>query len=315
MREVSIKNERNCHPTAKRSEDRGIQTLITKWIDQGPRRTMTIVLTIFSLLFLTTSARAELIETHDANVIKAKIAELKPGDMALFDVKDILFNSSDQVMSSRHKSVYKQKFAEIEDLLGKEEAIRLKSIVLSSYKPMLVDSAIPKIISEAQKTGILAFGLTSGKTSEYGVIKNRADLRIKTLKDFGIDFSKSMDLDPIDLGDHEEVDAAENGHSIFKEGVIFASRIQKGEVLGRFLAATKLAPKKIVFVDNQLKNINFVGEKCHELGIEYLGIYFTKSAKKPITHLDKDVVDKKFEVLIKESKWLSDEEALSLVKK
>jgi len=40
---------------------------------------------------------------------------------------------------------FKQKFAQIEANFGKEEATRLKSIVLSSYKPII----------KAQKSGII----------------------------------------------------------------------------------------------------------------------------------------------------------------
>ena len=263
--------------------------------------------------FLSTNVNAEIIEVQDAKMIGTKISELKKGDMVLFDVRDVLFRSTDQVLTHEHKSVFKQKFVEIEEKLGKDEAIRLRSIVLTSYKPVLVDNEMPKIIREAQKSGIIAFGLTSGKTNEYGIIKNRADLRIKMLKDFGIDFSKSMDLPYISLGDAADENSFENGNSIFKDGVIFASRLPKGEILGRFLKETKLKPSKIIFVDNQLKNINLVAEKCNDLGIEYVGIYFTKSSKKPHTYLDQNIVDKKFDILLNQDKWISDEDAKVLL--
>ena len=53
------------------------------------------------------------------------------------------------------KSFFKQKFAQIEANLGKEEATRLKSIVLSSYKPIIVDHEIAELINKAQKSGII----------------------------------------------------------------------------------------------------------------------------------------------------------------
>lgn len=218
-------------------------------------------------------------------------------------------------MFHEHKSFFKQKFVQIEKKLGKDEAIRLKSIVLSSYKPMIVDDEISEIINEAQKWGIIVFALTSGHTSDYGIIKNRADLRIKAIRDIGIDFAKSKDLPYIDLSDGSNLSAGNNSNPLFQDGVIFASRSPKGEILGRFLKAAKLRPKKIVFIDNQLRNVILVEEKCKELGIEYVGIHFTKLYKKSYEQLDKKLAEKKFEILLSEDKWISDDEASLMIEK
>ncbi len=276
---------------------------------------MRSIIFLLTLLFSCSVAQAEIIETNNASDIKKQIEKLSAGDIALFDVKDVIFYSEDQVMSTMHKSVFKDKFKEIKKIKGKEETDRLISIVLDSYKPVLVDEKIPQIIELAQKAGILVFGLTSGKTSKYGIIENRADTRINTLKTFGVDFSKSMDLPYMDLGVGDDIDKTiENGNSMFQDGIIFASRIPKGEILGRFLERAKLHPKKIIFVDNRLKNINLVCTKAQELGIEYVGIYFTKLSRSPYKHLDQNIVDKKFEILLKDGKWINDQEAQNMLK-
>ena len=146
------------------------------------------------IIFFAFYAKAAVLEATDIGIIKDEIAKLKSGDMVLLDVKHVIFYSSDQVMFYEHKPFFKQKFAQIEANLGKEKATRLKSIVLSSYKPIIVDHEIAELINKAQKSGIIVFALTSGNTSNYGIIPNRADLRIKTIKGIGIDFSKSMNL-------------------------------------------------------------------------------------------------------------------------
>lgn len=268
------------------------------------------------LISLSCSARAEIISTHDISNIKREIVKLSPGDMVLWDVKDVIFNSEDQVMTAMHKSYFKEKFKEIEKTLGKEKAAHLKSIVLDSYQPVLVDKEVPRIIEQAQKNKIIVLALTSGKTSAYETIDNRADKRIDTLQSFGIDFSKSIKLPDMDLGKSgNDQQDAENGNSVFQNGVIFASRIEKGDILGRFLKFSGLMPKKIIFIDNQLKNINFVGDKCAELGIEYVGIFFTKISKKPYQHLDRRIAEKKFEILLEKSVWISDNDAKALLEK
>ena len=270
---------------------------------------------VFIILFAFCT-QAAVLETEDIGIINDKIARLKKGDMVLLDVKHVIFYSSDQVMLHEHKSFFKQKFAQIQKSLGKEEAVRLKSIVLSSYKPIAVDQEISEIVSRAQKSGIIVFALTSVNTNEYGIIRNRADLRIKTLKDIGIDFSKSTELDYIDLS-KEMVLSKEKDRSkpIFQDGVIFAAKRPKGEILGKFLRLSKLKPGKIIFVDNQLENVLSVEATCKELGIDYTGIHFTKMYNKPSKPLDKEIAEKKFEILLAENRWIDDNEASLMVKK
>lgn len=268
------------------------------------------------IIFFAFYAKAAVLEATDIGVIKEEIAKLKSGDMVLLDVKHVIFYSSDQVMFYEHKPFFKQKFAQIEANLGKEEATRLKSIVLSSYKPMIVDHEIAEIINKAQKSGIIVFALTSGNTSNYGIISNRADLRIKTIKDIGIDFSKSMNLPYIDLSDGMSLSTKDDSSNpIFQDGVIFAAKRPKGEILGKFLKFSKLNPEKIIFVDNQLKNVLSVERKCQELDIDYTGIHFTKLHNKPHIPLNKKIAEKKFEILLAENRWIDDNEASLMVKK
>lgn len=271
-----------------------------------------IIIGIFSL-----SAKAEIFRTKDSGIIRDEIAKLKNGDMVLFDVKHVLFHTNDQVMLSEHKWFFKQQFSQIEKNLGKEKAIRLKSIVLSSYKLILVDDKIPKIINKAQNFGIVALALTSGDTGNYGVIPNRANLRIQTLKEIGIDFSKSIDLPYINLDDDKNLlETNNNNHPIFQDGVIFTARKPKGKILSKFLNLSKLNPQKIIFIDNNFKNLILVEKKCKELGIDYVGIHFTKSYKQfPNRQLDKKIAEKKFKILLEQNRWIDDDEATALTKK
>ena len=164
---------------------------------------------------------------------------------------------------------------------------------------MIVDQEISKVVSNAQKAGIIVFALTSGNTSSYGIIPNRADLRVKTIKNIRIDFSKSTELDYIDLSEERELMGKKDRNKpIFQDGVIFAAKKPKGKVLSKFLKLSKLKPRKIIFVDNQLKNVLSVEAHCKELGIDYTGIYFTKIYNKPPHPLDKKIAEKKRPILL-----------------
>ncbi len=270
-----------------------------------------ISLIIFSL---SANAKGEIIETHNIAEIKKIFSDLSEGDLALFDVKDVIFQPKDKVMSQMHKIFFDHQFNLIKKKYDKSNADYLKSIVLASYESVLVEDEMPKIITDIQKTGAMVFALTSGKTGAYGVIKNREDLRIQTLKNFGINFTKLLSFPEIDFSkEHNIFFKKENGKPIFKNGVIFAARLPKDKVLGYFLNSAKLKPKKLIFIDNQLKNVKLVANKCCEFGIKYTGIYFNKSSSVKHESLNEKIAKKKFEILVMKRKWISDAEAKKLL--
>ena len=65
------------------------------------------IIVIFIMLIGSSQVKAEILETKDADVIRDKISTLQKGDMALFDVKHVIFHSADQVMRHEHKSFFK----------------------------------------------------------------------------------------------------------------------------------------------------------------------------------------------------------------
>ncbi|MFK8040414.1 MAG: DUF2608 domain-containing protein [Rickettsiaceae bacterium] len=268
---------------------------------------------------ITFNTKAEILEvTNDIGIIKDQISTLQKNDILLFDVRNVIFQSESQGLRYEHKYYYKQKIGQIEANLGKDKTKQLKSIIVKYEKPWLVDNEIPKIINDAQNSGIAVFALTKGSTGSYGVIEDRVELRTQRLKKLNIDFTKSLNLINSlhtnrinltdNLKDHLDDQYCDEGYPVFQNGIIFTAKRSKGLILSRFLESTKLHPKKIILVDNQIYNLIDLEKKCKELGIEFVGIYFTKSYDNPIL-LDKKVAEQKFSTLLSENRWIDDNEA------
>jgi hypothetical protein len=85
--------------------------------------------------------------------------------------------------------------------------------------------------------------------------------------------------------------------------------LPKGEVLKAFLDYAELSPKKIIFVDDKEKNLKSVEAFAREAKIPFIGFQYTAIVDRSKSLLNEKRAQLQFEVLEKEHKWLSDEEA------
>lgn len=269
--------------------------------------------TLISLSFFAETASAKTIKTTDASVIHQEVMKLTKNDLVTFDVKGVIFSPDDQILRHEFVSKYRQFLKQIELTKGIEEAKRLEGIVLLNYEPRLVDEAIPEIIKEIQHNGIKVIALTGGYTGAISEVESKEDLRLKTLKNFGIDFSSSFSFPMISFESLIEKDS-NNPVPLYKNGVLFTSRYPKGVVLKSFLEKVKFKPRRIIHIDNSSKKIDDVEKFAREAGIDYLGIHYVKIHEKYSQKFDQALADKKFEILVKKDLWISDEVAKCMIR-
>lgn len=65
-------------------------------------------------------------------------------------------------------------------------------------------------------------------------------------------------------------------HTMFENGIIFTSGKNKGECLELFLAKVGQKPKRIVYIDDQLKHLEHVKNSCEKLAIEFFGYHYRR---------------------------------------
>jgi hypothetical protein len=269
---------------------------------------------IFIIFFSCTfSAFAKIIEVIELSDIKQEMSNLGKNDLVAFDVMNVLFVPKDLILQNSHKNDYKAITAELKEKIGLKKFSFLESVIIADSKQILFDETVPELIKSLQKNDVKVIALTSSITGKFGRVKNREDLRIKTLKELDIDFTGSFPgLMPITL--ISKVDGNPYPPK-FQDGVIFTSGLEKGLILESFLSKVNFIPKKIVFIDNKLRKIQTVEAYCQKNGIEFLGIHFTKTYQKSVDSYNKNVALKQFKVLQSKKIWLSDSEAKCLVEK
>ena len=186
----------------------------------------------------------------------------------------------------------------------------MHSIILKSYESKLIDPNMLQIIKKIQEKNIKIIAVTSGKIGQYGEIESREDLRFDVLKKLGFDFSSSFSVSNITLDNKpNEIPL------IFKNGILFTSNALKGDSLSKFLQHIKFKPKKLIHIDNSMRMLVNMESYCKENNIEFLGIHFTKIFRKHSELLDSKIVEKQFEILQTEGKWISDPIAKCMIDK
>ncbi|KKP29374.1 MAG: hypothetical protein UR12_C0008G0001 [candidate division TM6 bacterium GW2011_GWF2_30_66] len=177
---------------------------------------------------------------------------------------------------------------------GMAEFKQVWSFVQNNVEVKLVDEKFTDVLEKLFKNCIKIMGFTARGTDLVDRTKYQMD-------SINVDFSKNAYcLENIKTKDY-----------INKNGVLFVDLgVSKGEILKRFFAHIGKKPGKIVFIDDQPKNIKTIKEMCEQENISFVGIRYGGADE--ISKLDdtkKKICDIQLERLRETGKVLSDKEA------
>ena len=181
------------------------------------------------------------------------------------------------------------------------------------HRPIkLVDDSIPDLIKELKIKKIKNIALTHCFVGALGSIKSVADWRINELSKLGIKFDFAFkNINEIELKDLDKVDGY---YPLYKQGVLFCLKQAKGEILGTFLDQIKWYPKKIIFVDDKMVNLEAVQAELKQRNIEFIGLHYTGALDLP-SAINDEVVKFQYEHLMEQGEWLDDQKVLRLLYK
>lgn len=231
--------------------------------------------------------------------------------LVIFDVDEVLIVPEDKVV---RLSALGQKPDFAKDFVV-EDNMELLSVVITGTRFMLVDRTLPSMIEALQKRGIKTIALTSARTGRFGKIASMEDWRIGQLADLEIDFSSSF---PEMLLPFPELLAEPGNIPLFKKGILFlgdfysSEKSVKGELLEAFLDKINWTPKKVIFFDNEWKNLSSVQQVLEKRNIPFEGFHY-KGALALAESIEEDVVYFQFSHLLKNKEWLTDKQAKQLM--
>ncbi len=231
--------------------------------------------------------------------------------LVVFDVGDVLLMPQSKILRDKAKELRERLQQEIFGGIIREKHSELWSRLLLTEKRQLIDPSSPQIIHNLQKQSIKNIALTSLYQGKLGLIPSMEDWRLEMLASFGIDFSQSFPKNTeFKLGT-----LYRHGYTLplFKKGAIFCHRYHKGEVLEAFLDQVEFKPSHIIFIDDQLHNIESVGSMSQNRGILFHGLHY-KVSEKLTDFIDENLARFQFHHLLKHEQWIGEEEALRLMK-
>ena len=237
-------------------------------------------------------------------LLESALKKVDSSTLVIFDVDHVIIMPTDEHSFSRNLD-RKKIWNNLVIKHSKKDAIFLRSITVKSAEWRLVDPYIIKIFSYLKNKEIPTIALTSHRTGRYGIIEKMENLRIKELKDFGIDFTKLNSLKGhLSINKFKNI----NGIPMLKNGVILTAEIDKATILEYILHKKNYYPKQIIFIDDQIRNLEAIQKLCNKLKIKFQGFHYIAASLMKVELIDKDLERLRFEILEDKNIWLSYEE-------
>ncbi|MDR0968192.1 MAG: DUF2608 domain-containing protein [Holosporaceae bacterium] len=270
------------------------------------------VLLLFASFFY---CESKIISTDKIDDIEAEFAQADNETLVAFDCDAVLVEFCDNILKhpNRKKILISDYIKESKtEKSKKEEIVFYKSILWNDAKRELLSKEWPRLIMVLQSRGVKTLLLSAcGGVKDPKIVKSTSEHRYKMLSKFGIDFKKSWPtLNKIIFSNFTGANARqEKDLPIFENGMLLSRNAAKGDVLKAFFAKIpQYKFKKIIFIDNSLNNVELVGKAAKDLGIEYVGVEYTRAKTQKLPPLNMKKAKKQFEVLVRERRWPSENE-------
>jgi len=248
-----------------------------------------------------------IIRAEEISIIEHELSNLGNNDLAIFDCDDVLTTIRAGAFKPNNRD-FLNKWIRSSGV-SKDELYDKFRVILRNEEGSVVNSRMINLINRLNEKEVKHMVLTSYSVRPLNGELDPVNWRVKTLKEFGYDFSKLWDESYIEL-----LDFMSDHNPIFKHGILCCDIFPKSECLEKFLDYVNWKPNKIVFVDDLLRNLSDVEDFCKSQKISYVGIEYLESQK--ITSyipFSESIGQFQLDTLKNETVWLSDEDANKLI--
>ena len=247
----------------------------------------------------------KIISAYDAAVIENETKNADKNSLVIFDCDNVLTTVKVGTFDARNEYFLKNYLHEKSVSVDKfYDKIRLVLINENTY---IVNQRMVDLVANLSKRNIRHMVATSYSVRPLKDVSDPIQWRIDNLHEMGYFFEKSWSDQKEDITLN---DFGTDHNPVFRGGILFCDIFSKGDCLRSFFEYIGWTPKKIIFIDDILRNLSGVGEFCEENKIEYVGIEYLES-QRINSHIPFSDNLGKFQMdhLMNESIWLKDEEA------
>ncbi len=199
-------------------------------------------------------------QIHELKNIKDLNQYISKDTLVIFDLDNVIMEPVQQYGSDQWF------FNNMQNLIaeGKTNKEALRQTLEEWFEVQAVTKVRPvekttkKVIDNLQKKNVLVMGLTIRSLDlSFCAIKQLNSININLFRTSP--FKKDILLNEI----------------IYRKGILFAGGIDKGEVLSNFFEYINFHSKRIVFIDDKLKNVQALEKFCDKNNIEYIGLRYS----------------------------------------
>lgn len=207
-------------------------------------------------------------------------------DVVIFDIDDVLITPRLDPFFFEHAEkespLYKNFFSLEQYIKDKFFSYLFVSQSLSTIT--LIDERTPTLIKRLQLQGVKCLGNTALDPAvvEFSLNFDSASARIALLNDLGIDFSCAFSYLSSSVFDTLDQTYLTTLPPLFKDGVIFSSQVPKHITQQELFNRLEITPKKLVFIDDRIENVQGMYDFISSLGIECYSFCYTKSKSTPL---------------------------------
>ncbi len=238
-----------------------------------------------SCLLYTVLLHGEIAEIKQLKELKS---HLKPNTLIVFDCDNVLIEPKQLLGSDQWGSYQINKYQKMG--LSKEEAIKKVHFEWTSIQNITEvsapESATPDLVKDLQQQKFAIIGLT-GRAQEM------ATLTIHQLSTIGIDLSHTSPSQEELRFKSETTFSKDFSWVTFQKGILFTSRMHKGEALFTLLKMLDYTPKHIIVIDDKNWCLIQVEASCKEKNIPYVGLRYGYLDEK-INNFRSDIADRQY---------------------
>lgn len=222
--------------------------------------------------------------------------------LVLIDIDDTLVVPKERIIRNCNRKQRSMFLKSIETNLGSEMVDR----IFEYHGYIYVDDNITSFIDKINKKDIAYIAITARRTG-YASPTSRKTAQDKILGDLAkIGFAYDPKLYPNNANiilSHQDIFSKidetleqfyQHHGPMIKEGIIFCCNINKNEILSYYMNMVLDRPKKIILIDDSIKNLQLVKKYCEQRDYEH-ELYYFEGAKL----LDNEITDKEINNRIK----------------
>jgi len=206
-------------------------------------------------------------------------------DIVIFDIDDVLITDRFNPFYLEHFKTTKSSLAEKTSAMPLHMRYKIDFYLAASQSPhniKIMDEQIPTLIKTLQEKGVKCMANTA-LAQIFGTNANfdYAGARVKLLKELDIDFSNTFSL-PKCVFDTLYEQGTSGCPPLFTDGILFSSKILKSITQKELFSTLNLTPKKLLFIDDRIENVQEMYHAMTALGIDCYCFCYSKKETVPL---------------------------------